>query len=162
MYFQYHFLYYTIPSLETTTGEISTATGGTYSTTDNTTSASANESPATFILAGIVAISGLLNLLLISLVILLFYKYKRAKQSHNVMGAQDIVQAIATDIDLSDNQAYGKAREAPDKAMPQDGQTTELYDYANTLFQGHPPGAQTSAMDDSEGVVSSEVYQEIS
>ncbi|XP_064396283.1 uncharacterized protein LOC135343221 isoform X2 [Halichondria panicea] len=126
--------------------------------------ASANESPATFILAGIVAISGLLNLLLIILVILLFYKYKRAKQSHDVMGTHDIVQAIATDIDLSDNQAYGKAREAPDKAMPQEaGQTTELYDYIpNTLFQGHPPGAQTSAMDNSEGVVSSEVYQEMS
>ncbi len=70
------------------------------------------------------------------------------------MGTHDIVQAIATDIDLSDNQAYGKAREAPDKAMPQEaGQTTELYDYIpNTLFQGHPPGAQTSAMDDSKGV----------
>ncbi len=60
----------------------------------------------------------------------------------------------------------GKAREAQqssDKTMPQDEQTTELYDYIpNTLFQGHPPGAQTSAMDDSKGVVSSEVYQEIS
>ncbi len=80
------------------------------------------------------------------------------------MGTQDIVQAIATDIDLNDNQAYGKAREAQDKAMPQEaGQTTELYDYIpNTLFQGHPPGAQTSAIDNSEGVVSSEVYQEIS
>ena len=79
------------------------------------------------------------------------------------MGTQDIVQAIATDIDLNDNQAYGKAREAQNKTMPQDGQTTELYDYIpNTLFQGHPPGAQTSAMDDSEGVVSSEVYQKIS
>ncbi len=70
------------------------------------TPASANESPATFVLAGIVAISGLLNLLLISLVILLFYKYKRAKQSHDVMGTQDIVQAIATDINLNENQAW--------------------------------------------------------
>ncbi len=131
------------------------------------TTACANESPTTFVLAGIVAISGLLNLLLISLVILLFYKYKRAKQSHDVTGTQNVVQAIATNIDLNDNQAYGKAREAQessDEAMPQDGQTTELYDYIpNTLFQGHPPAsAQTSAMDDSEGVASSEVYQEIS
>ncbi len=82
------------------------------------------------------------------------------------MGTQDIVQAIATDIDLNENQAYGKAREAQqssDEAMPQAGQTTELYDYIpNTLFQGHPPGDQTSAMDDSQGVVSSEIYQEIS
>ncbi len=79
------------------------------------------------------------------------------------MGTQDIVQAIATDIDLNDNQAYGKAREAQNETMPQEaGQTTELYDYIpNTLFQGHPPSAQTSAMDDSEGVVFSEVYQEI-
>ncbi len=127
------------------------------------TTACANESPATFVLAGIVAILSIIILLLISLVILLFYKYKRAKQSHDVMGAQDIVQAIATDIDLNDNQAYGKAREAQNEAMPQDGKTTELYDYIpNTLFQGHPTGAQTRAMDDSEGVVSSEVYQEIS
>ena len=167
MYFHYHSWYawkfYHIPYLETATGEITTATVNSYSTTDNATPA-ANESPATFVLAGIVAILSIIILLLISLVILLFYKYKRAKQSHDVMGTQDIVQAIATDIDLNDNQAYGKAREAQDKAMPQEaGQTTELYDYIpNTLFQGHPPGAQTSAMDDSEGVVSSEVYQEIS
>ncbi|XP_064396285.1 uncharacterized protein LOC135343222 isoform X2 [Halichondria panicea] len=148
---------------KTATGEITTATVNSYSTTDNATPA-ANESPATFVLAGIVAILSIIILLLISLVILLFYKYKRAKQSHDVMGTQDIVQAIATDIDLNDNQAYGKAREAQDKAMPQEaGQTTELYDYIpNTLFQGHPPGAQTSAIDNSEGVVSSEVYQEIS
>ncbi len=84
------------------------------------------ESPATFILAGIVAI---LSIIIISLVILLFYKHKRAKQSHDVMGTQNVVKAIAMDIDLSDNQAYGKAREAPDEAMPQDGQTTELYEY---------------------------------
>ncbi len=147
--------------LQTLTEELTTD-----STTENptTTPACANKSPATFILAGIVAILSIIILLLISLVILLFYKYKRAKQSHDVMGTQDVVQAIATDIDLNDNQAYGKAREAQNKAMSQEaGQTTELYDYIpNTLFQGHPPGAQTSAMDDSEGVVSSEVYQEIS
>ncbi len=150
-----------------TKGELTAATGSTDSTTDTATPASAIESPATFILAGIVAIMSLIILLLISLVILLFYRYKRAKQSHDVMGAQDIVQAIATDIDLNENQAYGKAREAQqssDDTMPQAGQTTtELYDYIpNTLFKGHPPGDQTSAMDDSKGVVSSEVYQEIS
>ncbi len=135
------------------------------STTDNATPASAIESPATFILAGIVAIMSLIILLLIILVILLFYKYKRAKESHDVMGTHNVVQAIAMDIDLNENQAYGKAREAQqssDDTMPQAGQTTTelLYDYIpNTLFKGHPPGDQTSAMDDSEGVVSSEMYQ---
>ncbi len=71
-----------------------------------------------------------------------------------------VVQATAMDIDLNDSEAYGKAREAQqssDDTMPQAGQTTtELYDYIpNTLFQGHSPGDQTSAMDDSERVVSS-------
>ncbi len=47
---------------------------------------------------------------LISLVMLLFYKYKRAKQSHDVMGTHNhVVQATAMNIDLNDSEAYGKA-----------------------------------------------------